>query len=1027
MALTLELELQADATKMTKELKAAGSSVKGLGDDAKEASKGVDEAFKEMAASTKELAKDADRSFGKVAKSADDVSSTRFEAATGAMKDHVLDLAGSAGDAFKNIGQSAETMGVGVASGVAAATAGLTALVGVVVAFSKAFGEALGGSVDTRKLQGSLGTTADLSAQYGKLAGDLYRQNYGESVAGLKEDIAAAVKITGVKDVSGLEPILKDAENIANIFDVDVSESLRGVNALVKSGLVPNFNAAGDVMVSAFQSGLNVADDLVDTLVEYGPHLKAIGLDAQTAMGLFQQGLAAGARDLDSQADSLKEFNIIAREARLEAPAAVESALQGLASANASYQSSVNAVENAMQGVIDAQRSYQDALEAVGDAEQGVIDAQVAYQDALEGVGDAQRGVVAAQRSYQDSLDAVADAERRHADSVHDVEDAQRSLAEAEAELDAARRGRSEADQLSIEGAQIALLRARERAEKAAGDAEASALDRQEATLAVRRADMALRDAQAKAAGRVIEAEKKVADAKGDVVDAQDAEADAAKGVADAHQGVEDAAQGVVDAERGVRDAHREVEGAARGVKDAQDGVRDAHRGVEAASRGIKTAQDGVRDAHNGVASAAQGVQKAEKDLANAREKQWLGALSLKDTLDLLHKTPDPLEQDRIGLAKFGTMWEDNKAAIMSWDPGKPFDPLIANAKDAAGRLDTTFDGSLATLIEKFKRGIGQSLVDSMGKLINWIEGTFIPWWENTGKPFFDELWDDVQKAWDAMSAWWEDTGQPMFDKIVTTLRPIFDFLSEHKDEIKELALVLAAALAAAGIAILIIGGIIGGFVALVVLAFGLTVLNFLKFGRNLWDLAQSIKDWAEGVKKNIEEWVGKIGDFFRGLWSSISDGATNAWNWVKTKFDDLVNFMSGVPGRIGEAVKGMWDSLKTGLLVILKWVAEHWNDTIGSLKITVPDWVPIWGGREWEFPKMPVPELAAGGIVTRPTLALIGEAGPEAVIPLGKMGGATVVNIHVTTSGLGADSAAIQRGVVDALRNWEKRNGALG
>jgi hypothetical protein len=43
------------------------------------------------------------------------------------------------------------------------------------------------------------------------------------------------------------------------------------------------------------------------------------------------------------------------------------------------------------------------------------------------------------------------------------------------------------------------------------------------------------------------------------------------------------------------------------------------------------------------------------------------------------------------------------------------------------------------------------------------------------------------------------------------------------------------------------------------------------------------------------------------------------------------------------------------------------------------------------------IPTLAAGGIVTMPTLALIGERGPEAVVPLGRAtpslagGGATV------------------------------------
>lgn len=65
---------------------------------------------------------------------------------------------------------------------------------------------------------------------------------------------------------------------------------------------------------------------------------------------------------------------------------------------------------------------------------------------------------------------------------------------------------------------------------------------------------------------------------------------------------------------------------------------------------------------------------------------------------------------------------------------------------------------------------------------------------------------------------------------------------------------------------------------------------------------------------------------------------------------------------------------------------------------------------------------LAEGGIVTKPTFALIGEGGEsEAVIPLSKMGamrGDTIINVTVTS----ADPNA----VVDALRRYQRQNGAL-
>lgn len=74
------------------------------------------------------------------------------------------------------------------------------------------------------------------------------------------------------------------------------------------------------------------------------------------------------------------------------------------------------------------------------------------------------------------------------------------------------------------------------------------------------------------------------------------------------------------------------------------------------------------------------------------------------------------------------------------------------------------------------------------------------------------------------------------------------------------------------------------------------------------------------------------------------------------------------------------------------------------------------------------IPKMAEGGIVSRPTLAMIGEgAGPEAVIPLsklGNMGGGGDVNINVT-GGL-STSAEIGQSVVNALRAYSRSAGPL-
>jgi ElaB/YqjD/DUF883 family membrane-anchored ribosome-binding protein len=113
---------------------------------------------------------------------------------------------------------------------------------------------------------------------------------------------------------------------------------------------------------------------------------------------------------------------------------------------------------------------------------------------------------------------------------------------------------------------------------------------------------------------------------------------------------------------------------------------------------------------------------------------------------------------------------------------------------------------------------------------------------------------------------------------------------------------------------------------------------------------------------------------------------------------------------------KLMLDVVKT----IFNGIASLWNNTFGKLSIKIPDIIGLPGrGQSFSIPKIPM--LAEGGVVTGPTLAMIGEAGPEAVVPLdrmGSMGGGGDVNIYVQ----GADPNA----VVDALRTYMFRNGSV-
>ncbi|KOX05205.1 MULTISPECIES: hypothetical protein [unclassified Streptomyces] len=104
----------------------------------------------------------------------------------------------------------------------------------------------------------------------------------------------------------------------------------------------------------------------------------------------------------------------------------------------------------------------------------------------------------------------------------------------------------------------------------------------------------------------------------------------------------------------------------------------------------------------------------------------------------------------------------------------------------------------------------------------------------------------------------------------------------------------------------------------------------------------------------------------------------------------------------IGSAVGGLVHNagpllrgLGNAMLAPMTGLANALNGLLGALAgihISIPDWVPKFGGRSFGFPRLhvPVPHLATGGVVqARPggTLALLGEAGEnEAVIPLSKL-----------------------------------------
>jgi hypothetical protein len=141
-------------------------------------------------------------------------------------------------------------------------------------------------------------------------------------------------------------------------------------------------------------------------------------------------------------------------------------------------------------------------------------------------------------------------------------------------------------------------------------------------------------------------------------------------------------------------------------------------------------------------------------------------------------------------------------------------------------------------------------------------------------------------------------------------------------------------------------------------------------------------------------------------------------------KFEGFRNVVDAVFSGIKVGFDFVVSYFKTLLTIykgIFNGIASLWNNSIGKLSFKFPSFVPGFGGKGFDVPNIPM--LADGGIVRSATLAVIGEAGPEAVVPLSRagefgMGGGNNVTIHVN----GGDPNA----VVAALRTYMRQNGSV-
>lgn len=410
------------------------------------------------------------------------------------------------------------------------------------------------------------------------------------------------------------------------------------------------------------------------------------------------------------------------------------------------------------------------------------------------------------------------------------------------------------------------------------------------------------------------------------------------------------------------------------------------------------------------------------------------------DVINTLMDVDDQVKRDALGVALFGTMWEDLGVEAME---------AMAGASQAA--YDT--EGALEQInqvryndLDSALQGIGrqmevsllpaadavyQSLMDNMPEITEAMEEVS-PVIAEIAEDFADwaggAISDGLPVLVDGIKDFAEWAGKA-YDKA----QPFLSFLWEHKGTV----LAVAAALRVLGPAI---GAVTTAmsmyskaktFMALLQSSGKITQVTsaFKAFGSALmgplgiiiavaaaiallyknWD---TVKAWlvnfgntVNQIWTNFSNMVGNaiaaigekfplLGAYLQGWWESIQAAVEN----VKAIFQNIIDFISNVFsgnwsaawqnivnifGNLFGMIVNLAKAPINGVISAINWVLSK----INSISVTIPDWVPGVGGTTLGFNIPTIPQLAEGGVVTSHTLAEIGEGGePEAVMPLSKL-----------------------------------------
>ena len=383
------------------------------------------------------------------------------------------------------------------------------------------------------------------------------------------------------------------------------------------------------------------------------------------------------------------------------------------------------------------------------------------------------------------------------------------------------------------------------------------------------------------------------------------------------------------------------------------------------------------------------------------------------DVLDTLMEVDNEVRRDAIGVALFGTMWEDLGTEAMQ---------AMADASQAAydtqGALEqinaVQYNGLEASLegvrrqAELALAGIGGQLAPYAQEGLEYLADVVIP-------AVSDGLEEIVPQVIEAAKWLWENRAAILAVATgVTTAVVAFKGLktaSAAVGAVKSLGTIFAAGAKNSGVlgtAVKLMGGkfaIIAAIIAAVAAAFVV-----------LWNRSETFRTAVMNLWAKIQPLLQALGSLVSMIMNTLAPVLTNAANLLINKLgaafvavapyiEGVITILTNLIEFVTNVFSGNWSAAWQnvvnifgtvfGMIVNLAKVpinavisAINWViSKINSISVTIPDWVPGVGGTTLGFNIPTIPALAAGGVATAPTLAMVGEGGePEAIMPLSKL-----------------------------------------